>query len=227
MEELVLVADSGRPLGSRNSRRLRREGKVPATVYGLDQDPQSLVVDWPDLRRVLTTDAGLNATIMLAVEGSSQLSIVKELQRHPVRRDVIHVDFLRVDPNVEVQVDVPITLIGDAREVTGNDGMVDQVLFALSIFAKPGAIPTELEVDISALTIGESVKVSDIDIPAGARTEVEADEAVAVGVVTRSTIEAMAADDAAEAAEAAEGEGGDAGEGDGAEGDTADGDADD
>lgn len=216
MDELLLVAETGRPLGSRNSRRLRREGKVPAVVYGLDQDPQSVVVDWPELRRVLTTDAGLNATISLEVEGASQLSIVKDLQRHPVKRDVIHVDFLRVDPNVEVQVDVPIVMVGEAKEVTDNNGMVDQVLFSLSVFAKPGSIPTEVEVDISELTVGSAVHIADINIPEGARTEVDPEESVAVGTVTRSTLEAMQEDAEAEAAEAADGE---AGEGDAGEGD--------
>lgn len=213
MAELVLAAETGRPTGTRPSRRLRGEGQVPGVVYGLGQESQSVSVDWPALRKALTTDAGLNALIQLDVDGNRQLSIVKELQRHPVRRDVVHVDFLRVDPDAEIQVEVPITLIGEAREVTAEDGMVDQTLFALSVFSKPGAIPSEFEADISELTVGDSLRVSDITLPSGVRTEVDPDEAIAVGMVTRSTIEAMAADEAAAAEAEAEGEEGAAAEG--------------
>ena len=165
MSELLLTADTGRELGTRSSRRLRREGKVPAVVYGLGQDPVSISVDWPDLRRALTTEAGVNALITLDIEGAQQLSIVKDIQRHPVRRDVLHVDFIRIDPDAEVQVDVPVTLVGEAREVEQASGMVDQNLFTLSVFSKPDSIPTEVTVDISELEIGESLHVSDSASP--------------------------------------------------------------
>ncbi len=204
--ELALTAQSGRTTGSRETRRIRREGKVPGVVYGLGADPVAVAVDWPELRRVLTTDAGLNALISLEVDGNKQLSIVKDMQRHPVRRDVTHVDFLRIDPDAEIQVDVPVTLEGEAREVIAESGMVDQSLFTLSVFSKPDAIPDGLSIDISDLTVGDAVRVSDIALPAGVRTEVDPDEPVAIGTVTRSTLEAMAAEEAAEAAELEDGE---------------------
>ncbi len=219
MAEQVLTAETGRPLGTRPSRRLRREGKVPGVVYGLGSEPVSISIPQSDLRAVLTTEAGLNALIDLDVDGDRQLSIVRELQRHPVRNDVIHVDFIRVDPDAEIEVDVPIVLEGEAKELIANNGMVDQAMFSLALFAKPGAIPNELVVDVSALTVGDSVRVGDIDLPAGARTEVDEDDAVAMGTVTRSTLEALAEEEAAEAeallaAELAEGEEGEAEDGD-------------
>jgi large subunit ribosomal protein L25 len=204
MEEQVLETELGRATGTRSSRRLRTEGQIPGVVYGLGDDPVSVTVDFRDLRSALTTDAGLNAIINLDVAGERQLSIVKEIQRHPVRQDVLHVDFLRVDPDEEVEVDVPITLIGEAREVTQADGIVDQTLFTLPVFAKPGSIPNEITIDISDLKVGDSVRVSDIVLPDGARPALELDEAVATGVITRSTLEAIAADEAAEALEEAE-----------------------
>jgi large subunit ribosomal protein L25 len=95
--ELTLTATPGRSTGSRPSGRLREEGKVPAVVYGLGKDPISVEVEWTELRRVLNTEAGLNALIDLEVEGETELTLVKELQRHAVRRNVLHVDFLRLD----------------------------------------------------------------------------------------------------------------------------------
>jgi large subunit ribosomal protein L25 len=200
MAELHLLTETGRPLGSRASRRLRREAKVPGVLYGLDADPISLAVNYSELRQVLSTDAGLNALISLEVDGQRHLSLVKELQRHPVRDEVIHVDFVRIDATAELSVDVPIVLEGEARKVTDENGMVDQTLFMLTIFSSPDAIPNELVVDISELELNDAVRVGDIALPAGVRTEVDPDETVAIGTVTRSTMEAMAADEAAEAA---------------------------
>jgi len=180
---------------------------VPAVVYGLSQDPVSIDVDWPELRRVLTTEAGVNAVIHLEFDGDKQMSIVKDIQRHPVRRDVTHIDFLRIDPKQDVTVDVPVVMVGEAKEVTDADGMVDQNLFSLTVNAAPDSIPNELEIDISDLTIGDSKRVADLVLPAGVTTDVDPEETVAVGMITRSTLEAMAADEAAEAAEAAEAEG--------------------
>jgi large subunit ribosomal protein L25 len=229
MSEIVLTADTTRKTGTRSSRRLRRDQRVPAVVYGLSQDPVSIDVAWVDLREALTTDAGVNAVIHLEIGGEKQMSIVKDVQRHPVRRDVTHIDFLRIDPNQDVTVDVPLVMIGEAKEVTDADGMVDQNLFSLSVNAAPDSIPNELEVDISSLTIGDSLRVADVVLPAGVTTDVDPDETVAVGMITRSTLEAMAAEEAAEAeaeAEALELGGETDGDSDEASGDTGD-DADD
>ena len=237
MDEIVLTAATGRTTGTRPSRRLRREGSIPAVVYGLDQDPVSVTVEWTDLRRAITTDAGLNAVIQIDIDGDRHMSLVRDVQRHPVRRDVLHVDFIRIDPDQEVVVDVPIVLVGEADEVTNNDGMVDQNLFALTVSAAPDNIPTEIELDVSALTIGDSLRVADLVLPAGVTTDVDPEDAVAVAMITRSTLEQLAAEEAAAeeaaAAEAAEegveGEDGEATEasGDDAAGDDGEADASD
>ena len=200
MDEIVLTVETGRSTGTRPSRRSRTAGKIPAVLYGLQQDPVTVSVDWPELRRAITTEAGLNAIIQLEVGGEKHMSIVKEIQRHPVSRDVLHVDLVRIDPDQDVTVDVSIVMVGEAKEVTDNDGMVDQNLFSLTINAAPDNIPTEIEVDISNLTIGDSVRVGDLVLPERVTTDVDPDEAVAVGMITRSTLEAMAAEEAAEAA---------------------------
>ncbi len=228
MSEIVLSADTTRKTGTRPSRRLRREKRVPAVVYGLSQDAVSIDVAWVDLREALTTDAGVNAVIHLEIGGEKQMSIVKDIQRHPVRRDVTHVDFLRIDPDQDVTVDVPLVMIGEAKAVTDADGMVDQNLFSLTVNAAPDSIPNELEVDISALTIGDSLRVADILLPVGVTTEVDPEEMVAVAMITRSTLEAIAAEEAAAAeAEAVELEGAIDGDSDEASADDTGDDADD
>ncbi len=212
MAELTLTAETGRPTGSRASNRLRAEGKIPGVVYGLGSDPKAVAVNWRELRHVLTTDAGLNALINLDIDGEQHLSIVKEMQRNPVKRSVTHVDFILIDRDADIEVEVPVVLEGDADLVERENGTVSQVLFSLTIIAKPGKIPDQLTADISALEIGEAIRVADLALPDGVRTEVDPDDPIAMGEITRATLESeaeeAAAEEAAEAGEAAAGESG-------------------
>ena len=221
MEEILLSANTTREIGSSSSRRVRKDGIIPGVLYGLNEETVALSVDWPDLRRALTTDSGINAIIQLEIDGKKQMTIVKDIQRHPVRRDVLHVDFLRIDPNENVTVDIPLVMVGEAREVSAADGMVDQNMFSLTVSAPPDRIPTEIEVDISSLTVGDSVSVGDLNLPEGVTTEGDPEEPIAVGMITRSTLESIAADEAAEL-EALEGEEGAVGDESASEGDSGD-----
>lgn len=215
-DEIVLTAETGRETGSPASRRLRREGKVPGVVYGLGADPVAVSVEWRSLRQALTTDAGLNALISLDIDGDRQLSIVKEMQRDPVRRDVTHVDFLRIDRDAEISVEVPITVVGEAEAVERENGNVTQALFTLAITAKPDSIPNELEVDISEMEIGDTIRVEDLNLPGGVSTDVESEEPVV-------SAQAQVIEELPEDVEAEEGEEGEAAEGGDAEASSGDG----
>lgn len=199
MPEFVLPLEVDRALGSRPSRRLRREGKVPATVYGLHEEVLSVSVSYSDLRSALSTEAGSNAVLLLQYGEGDHLALVKEMQRHPIRGDVIHVDFLRVSPDVEVQVDVPVRLVGRAEAVEEVNGIVDQDLFELRVMAKPRSIPNELTVDISDLSVGSSVSVADIEFPDGVTCLLDGRTSVVSGIITRSAL--MDVDQAGEEAE--------------------------
>ena len=185
----LLAASTGRESGTRPSRRLRRGGRVPGVVYGMAGGPVSVSVELADLRTVLSTDAGLNALITLEVDGDPQLSIVKDLQRHPVRREVLHVDFLRIDPDRDVEVEVPLILTGEAKRVTQASGMVDQVLHWVPVRAKPADIPVEVYADVSHLEVGSSLRVGDIGLPDGVEASCDPEAPFAVGLITRSTKE--------------------------------------
>jgi large subunit ribosomal protein L25 len=182
---------------------LRREGHVPAVVYGLGADPVSVSVAWRELRRCLITEAGTNAIINLDVSGKKYLSMVKEIQRHPVRRDVIHVDFLAVDPAKPVHVEVPVVVTGEAKKVANLQGMVDQQLFKVQIAALPNAIPATVHVDITDLEIGSVITVDSIELPAGCTAATAGSATVVQGLATRSTIMLQAEAKAASAAPAA------------------------
>ena len=187
-QEIRLTATTGRGTGTTGARQVRAAGDVPGVVYGLDQGAVAVSVPWPELRRALSTDAGQNVLISLEVDGDRSLSMVTDLQRHPVRRDVIHVDFLRIDPNLPIAVDIPVILTGKADAVEQSKGMVDQLMYTVTIKARPDAIPNQVEADISHLEIGTGLTVGELVLPEGVVAAVDADEVVATGSPTRSTI---------------------------------------
>jgi large subunit ribosomal protein L25 len=213
-DDITLVAETGRTTGSAASRRLRANGKIPAVLYGRGADPVSLTVDWRDLRSALTTDKGLNALLTLKVGSKKTKALVKDLQRHPVRRDVLHVDFLSVDVDVVISTDVPIVLEGEPILVIREQGVVDQVMNAIVIQAKPDDIPGHLSVDVSQLEIGHTITVADLELPPGVATEVDPEETV---VTAQLTSLALAEEEEGEGEEGEEGAEGEAAEGEGGE----------
>lgn len=223
MEEFLLLTETRTEKGGSYPRRYLNEGKVPGVVYGQGEKPVSVTVNYRDLRAVLTTEAGLNAIIGLEVEGKHKLSIVKELQRHPLNHNVLHVDFLLINPDEEVQIEVPIQLNGLAKKVEQEQGIVDQILFDLTIMTKPDNIPNLFEFDISDLEVGDSVTVADLTLPPGCRTTLEPDTPVASAELTRMAlveeVPVLEGEEGEEGEEGVEGEEGEEGDGD-AEGDS-------
>jgi large subunit ribosomal protein L25 len=202
MAEITLVAEPGRPTGSAASRRLRASGRVPAVVYGHGGEGTAVSVDGRDLRHALSGTSGLNQLLSLTVGSETHLAMARSLQRHPVRHTVVHVDFLIVRRDEIISAEVPIVLIGEAKAVEQEQGLVEHLLTALTVNATPDRIPPHLEVDISELTIGDGVRVSDLVLPEGVTTDVGPDELVVLASITRAAIE----EEAVEGEEGAEGE---------------------
>jgi large subunit ribosomal protein L25 len=219
MDEVSLVADVGRVKGSSEARRLRLAGKVPGVLYGHGIEPLSVAVNSRALRAALTSDSGLNALISLDVGGQRHLAMARQLQRHPVRRSIDHVDFVVVRRDEVVTAEVPVHLVGEAEQVDRADGLVEQQLFSLVVHAKPADIPNAIEVDISDLSIGEAIRVADLKLPSGVTTEVDPEDTVVAGQASRVAAEAAEDAAAAEAASTGGEPGGDEGEaGEGQEG---------
>jgi large subunit ribosomal protein L25 len=206
MTEVTIVADTGRATGTRPAKRLRAEEKIPGVVYGQGIDPVSVAIDRRELRHALSGPAGLNAVINLTVDAATHPTVVKAIQRHPVRRSVTHVDFLVVNLNEEITVDVPVVLVGEAKAVLSDGGLVEQTLMALAVSTTPRNIPNEFTIDVSELTIGDSVRVADLELPDGVSSALDPDTLIVTAVATRAAV-----------AEA--GEEGEEGEGEAAEGD--------
>ncbi len=167
MELETLRAQRRTESGTRPARRLRRAGNVPAVVYGKDVGPVPVAVDAKDLYAVLHTEAGLNAIIDLEVEGDgSYTTVAREIQRDPVRGDVIHVDFIKVSLDVAIEAEVGVEYEGVPIGVREDAGILETLAPTVTVSALPGEIPSSIPLDISGLHIGETMKVADLpEIP--------------------------------------------------------------
>jgi len=191
MSEVTLTAEAGRETGSAPSRRLREEDRVPAVVYGSGQPATIITIDRADLRRAMTTEAGRNAIVNLQVTGGETCTaIVREVQRHPVRRTVLHVDFLKVDMSKPVDIEVPIILTGEAKAVTTNGGITEQRINTVRLRVSPSAIPVAVEVDITDMALDRSILVQDLVLPEGAITLSKPRQAVVTAELTRAALTA-------------------------------------
>jgi large subunit ribosomal protein L25 len=207
MPEVTLTAEAGRETGSSSTRRLRAQGKIPGVVYGHGSDPISVAVVAREFQIAMSGEAGLNTLLSLEVGSQNFLTLARDIQHHPFRNVVTHIDFQIVSRDEVISAEIPINLVGEPIEVQHGDGIVDQQLFTLAIKAKPADIPPSVDIDISGLTIGASLHVSDITVPRGVELETDPEATVVAGqpprVQATAEEEAEAAGIAVEAADAA------------------------
>lgn len=210
----TLEARSRDDLGSRNTRRKRREGIVPGVVYGGGGEPVALQVDEAELRVALGSHSAL---IDLKIDGKGEPVLVREQQRHPVTGRITHIDLLRVDLTKKVQAQVPLSVQGgeDSPGVRFG-GLLEQVVRELTIEALPTAIPELLTADASTMEIGDTLAVDAVTAPEGVEILTDPDEVIATLAASRMSQqteregeegetevvgEAAAAEEAAEAGE--------------------------
>lgn len=166
-DQVTLAARARVGSGKGEARALRREGRVPAITYGADLDaPRAISVDALDLYHALRTDAGLNAIINLKLDDDEQLVIARELQRHPVKRHLLHADFVTISRSVKIVVEVRVVTQGEAP---GEDegGVAEQQLHTIPIEVLPLEVPDQIYLDISDMQIGDVKRVGDLVLPEG------------------------------------------------------------
>jgi large subunit ribosomal protein L25 len=209
MSETVLTATSGRATGSANARRQLGADSVPAVVYGLGMDPISIAVPRRDLRKALSGSAGMNTILDLSVDGKMYPAIVKDMQRDPVRRTVQHVDFIQIDLGAEIVVSIPVHLVGEAKEVMQENGLVDLAMNSIEVSTTPRSIPDQILIDITSMTMDSTITIGDIELPAGVTATGDDDLPVVTVLTMRTPVldeEDAAAEAAAEVEAAAEGD---------------------
>lgn len=194
-------------VGSSQAVKTRRGGAIPAICYGGGKDPLNLQLVPSELQKSLDPKKGRNTLLRLNVEGTKDVLtvLVKDAQRHPMRGDVVHVDFLRVSLDKPVKATVPLNLIGKAEGVKAG-GQMHQVYRTLDLLSLPDKIPTHIDIDISALNIGQSIHVADLKLPEGVKAALPGTVTLCVVTVIKEEKEKTATEGAADAAAAPAGD---------------------
>ena len=176
-KQVKLKAERRSATGRSAARKLKARGVVPAVIYGAKDKPQPLQLSERDINAMLSHASGENILVELEIDGdqSGRLALVQEIQRSPVRGDVLHIDFHAVSMDEKIHAEVPVEGIGTANGVKNFGGLLEQNLRALAIECLPRDLPDRIVVDVSALNIGDSIHVRDLQLPPGVTTRVQLD----------------------------------------------------
>ena len=173
-KQVPLTIEPRERTGKGDSGRLRKNGRVPAIVYGYAVEPTAVTVDALDLYHTLHTDAGRNVLIRLELNGDTHLAVARDLQSHPIRGDYVHVDLLTVDKDVPISVEIPVHLI-DEDDITSDGGVLNQILYTVPILVKPLDTPNAFELSVAGLEIGDVLRVENLQdqLPDGAEFDID------------------------------------------------------
>jgi large subunit ribosomal protein L25 len=206
--DTTLKAELREGTGKGVARKLRAAGRLPAVVYGGKGEAQHLSLDTHDAEYMFRNISVDNTIVALDIEGEKQpvQTLVREIQMHPWKASLVHVDFLRIQEGVAVEMVVPLHLIGDPVGVTIGGGTVEQIIHDLPIRCIPSKIPEVLEVDISGLDLNDALHVSDITLGEGVEVTIPLDRTICSVAVPRAEMEPEVEDEeAVEGEEAPEG----------------------
>jgi large subunit ribosomal protein L25 len=187
-------------LGKGEARKARREGLVPAVLYGEGEEPRVLAVECKDFYPVIRTKARENVILDLKIEGAEDQdckAIIREIQYHPVREQILHVDFQHISMTKEITVEVPLEIVGEAVGVKTRGGILEIIQREIEVECLPASIPDAIRVDVTALDVGDSIQVSDLRVE---NAQIVSDpEATVITIVAPTVVEEVKV-------EAAEGE---------------------
>lgn len=195
----TLRADTGKGA----ARAHRRSGRVPGVIYGHARAPQSLSINTHELDQLLEHISAENTVVEVILDGRSSRTLIREIQRHPFRRQVLHVDFQELVAGEKVTVRIPILIIGSPVGVRVDGGVLDQTLRDLEIEVDPALMPNHIDVDVTEVVIGQSIHVRDLVLPPGVESLTDMDTTVCVCAAPRAVVETVVAPEAAVAVEPA------------------------
>jgi large subunit ribosomal protein L25 len=182
MEEIVIDVTPRTEFGKNPSRRLRRSGMIPGIVYGSSKPPVPISVDPKQVERILHLESGVNTVFMLHLVGKDQrrYAMIKDFQTDPVSNRLQHTDFIRIQMDEAIEVNVPIQTVGEAPGVKLDQGILDIPLREIRVESLPADIPDHIPVDISAMKIGDTIRVADLMAPPKVKILTDSNQVVAV-----------------------------------------------
>lgn len=197
MASANLSATSRANTGKGVARKLRAAGQVPAVIYGHARQPQPLALDAHELQLLLEKVPYRSTVIDLAFDGGSARTLIREIQRHPFKKQIVHVDFQELVAGEKVSVKVPLHFVGVPDGVRTGGGVLDQIMHDLEISVDPSNIPGHIDLDVTALTIGHSIHAGDVTLPEGVELLSDADATVCVCAAPKVEVAPVAAEAAA------------------------------
>lgn len=180
MASASLSAQPRSDRGTGVARKLRQSGRVPGVIYGHSRQPQSLSIETRELEKLLDHISAASTVIDLTIDGTTSRTLIREIQRHPFKKMILHVDFQELVKGEKVTVDIPLVFIGTPQGVK-DGGILDQVMHEITVHCDPADMPNHIDVDVSELLIGHSIHISELKVPAG--VEVQDDEEATVCTV--------------------------------------------
>lgn len=186
MATASLSAKARTARGKGVSRKLRAAGEFPAVIYGHGREPQSLSINAREFARLAERIRLTSTVIELAVDGKVAKTIIREVQRNPLNRELLHVDFQELVAGEKISVSIPLRFVGTPEGVKTGGGILEEIMHQVHVRVDPSNIPDHLDVDVTALTIGHSLHISDLKLPAGVEVEDDADQTIAVVAAPRA-----------------------------------------
>src|SRR5687768_14560006 len=180
MATAQLSASTRNSVGKGAACSLRSAGQIPAVIYGHAREAQSLAIPTREFEKLLERVSAESTVIELDIGGTVARTLIREIQRHPFKKQILHIDFQELVAGEKVSVNVPIVLTGTPEGVRLSGGILSQVMYELTVLVDPVNIPRRVEADVSNVAIGHSLHVSDLQVPEGVEVLDEADATVAV-----------------------------------------------
>ena len=189
MATASLTATARSDRGTGVARKLRQAGQVPAIIYGHGREPQALALVIRDIDKLLTQVSAASTVIELTVGDMTAKTLIREIQRHPFKRHILHVDFQELVAGEKVTVSVPLRFIGVAEGVRNSGGILEETMHQVHIRVDPSIIPDHVDVDVTPLTIGHSFHIRDIKLPDGVLVLDDAGATVCVCTAPKAVVE--------------------------------------
>ena len=184
-----LSAEARSETGKGVARKLRAAGRVPAVVYGHAREPQALSLTTRELEKLLSQIATGSTVVELTLGGATTKTLIREVQRHPFKKQILHVDFQELVAGEKVTVEIPLVFVGVPEGVRLSGAILEQILHSIEVLVDPSSIPNHIDVDVTNLAMGHSLHVSELTLPAGLEVLTEEDATVCAVVAPRAVVE--------------------------------------
>jgi large subunit ribosomal protein L25 len=199
MASASLTAEARTETGKGVARKLRAAGRVPGVVYGHSREAQALSLNARELERLLGSIAAGSTVVELTLGNATTNTLIREVQRHPFKKQILHVDFMELVAGEKVIVDIPLVFVGTPEGVRTGGGLLEQILHSIEINVDPSSIPNHVDVDVSQLVMGHSLHVRDLKLPEGVEVLTDEDATVCAVIAPRAVVEEAATEEAAAA----------------------------